>query len=95
MCVLMCVCDAFIYHYLVLGVYSSCCGGHRGTRNATLTKTEYQIASIFSKQLHLHAGKAGMWRGGELGREGGVGVAISRVAQTPRRSPFINYLISD
>lgn len=26
---------------------------------------------------------------------GGVGVAISRVAQTPRRSPFINYLISD
>lgn len=28
-------------------------------------------------------------------QRGGVCVAISRVAQTPRRSPFINYLISD
>lgn len=29
------------------------------------------------------------------GGQGGVGVAISRVAQPPQRSPFINYLISE
>lgn len=82
-CALKCVSDS---------PFCSVVSGHRWTPRATPTKTEYQAASIFSKQLHLHAGKAGVRsRGGW----GWGGFAISRVAQTPRRSPFINYLISD
>lgn len=34
------------------------------TRKAAVTKTEYQAASMFCKQLHLHAGKPVMWMEG-------------------------------
>lgn len=61
-CALKCVSDS---------PFCSVVSGHRWTPRATPTKTEYQAASIFSKQLHLHAGKAGV-RSRGLGVGGGL-----------------------